>query len=72
MTECVKDVVRGHRSQNNVDINSFPIEEAYLEHSIRLRYLVALLRIADELDNDFRRAPKMTKKIKGIHSNMAN
>lgn len=65
LIEIVKDLIRGHRSQKIIDINSFEEEENYLSETIRIKYLVALLRLSDELENDFRRAPRIAYESRG-------
>ncbi len=53
-------ISRGHRKE---DLNTTYYEEDVVGDSIRVCFLAALLRLADELDADFRRAPTELRKL---------
>jgi hypothetical protein len=53
----VSKICLGHRKENLYDKDLFPAEYAYSNHNINIALLATLLRIADELDLTFERAP---------------
>ncbi|MGD2246901.1 MAG: HD domain-containing protein, partial [Candidatus Methanofastidiosia archaeon] len=59
-TEIIGKISKGHRKEN---LNTDYYDDDVLGEPIRVRLLAALLRLADELDADFRRAPKHLKKL---------
>ncbi|MDI6810271.1 MAG: hypothetical protein QMD80_01075 [archaeon] len=55
-------ICQGHREQINLNSENYN-DDMCGEHKIRLGLLTGLLRLADELDLDFRRAPKSLREI---------
>jgi len=57
--EIIGRICRGHRKENLHDRELFESDKLYKSHSINIPLLAALLRIADELDMTFERAPSV-------------
>lgn len=57
--EIIGRICRGHRKENLHDPKLFESDKLYKSHSINIPLLAALLRIADELDMTFERAPSV-------------